>query len=273
VSEPVAASARRGPSASGRARHLVRTWISERPALYLPLARRRYPGPSPMVVGPETQLVIDGYTRAASTHVVYTFQLAQPEPVRLAHHLHAPAQVIEAVRRGVPTLVLVREPDGTALSQAARESHVTVRDALLAHARYHERLLPYRDAVVVADFTEVIRDVRPAVQRLNEHFGTAFRLPPADPGDPLVAELIRLRPTHWPTLLAFESGLVSRNELTAALTDPTVRPVAPADPDEWLPSSARQREKDARRNELERPELAAVRRRARRAYEAFASHH
>jgi hypothetical protein len=51
------------------------------------------------------------------------------------------------------------------------------------------------------------------------------------------------------------------------------RPVAPADPDEWLPSSARQREKDARRNELERPELAAVRRRARRAYEAFASHH
>jgi hypothetical protein len=251
----------------------VRTWISERPALYLPLARRRYPGPSPMVVGPDTQLVIDGYTRAASTHVVYTFQLAQPEPVRLAHHLHAPAQVIEAVRRGVPTLVLVREPDGTALSQAAREPHVTVRDALLAHARYHERLLPYRDAVVVADFREVTRDVGPAVRRLNEHFGTAFRLPAAAPEDPLVAELVRLRPTHWHTLLAFESGLVSKDELTAALADPATRPQAPADPDQWVPSVARQREKDALRNELERPELTSLRRRARRAYEAFSSHH
>ena len=255
-------------STLGRARHLTRTWLSEQPALYLPLARRRYPGPSPMVVGPDTQLVIDGYTRAASTHVVYTFQLAQTDPVRLAHHLHAPAQVIEAVRRGLPTLVLVREPDGTALSQAAREPHVTVRDALVAHARYHERLLPYRDGVVVADFTEVTRDVRPAVERLNAHFGTTFHLPEADQ-EPLVPELIRLRPTHWHMLLAFESGLVSRGELTAALADDATRPPAPPDPDQWLPSAARERHKDALRNELERPELAALRHRARRVYDAF----
>jgi hypothetical protein len=225
-----------------------------------------------MVVGPDTQLVIDGYTRAASTHVVYTFQLAQTDPVRLAHHLHAPAQVIEAVRRGLPTLVLVREPDGTALSQAAREPHVTVGDALLAQARYHERLRPYRDGVVVADFTEVTRDVRPAVERLNDHFGTTFRLPAAEP-EPLVAELIRLRPTHWHTLLAFESGLVSKSELTAALADPASGPpAAAADPDQWLPSAARQRQKDALRNELERPELATLRHRARRAYDAFLGH-
>jgi hypothetical protein len=269
VTGPAAANTRRGPSVTGRARHLVRTWLSEQPALYLPLARRRYPGPSPMVVGPDTQLVIDGYTRAASTHVVYTFQLAQTEPVRVAHHLHAPAQVIEAVRRGLPTLVLVREPDGTALSQAAREPHVTVRDALLAHARYHERLLPYRDAVVVADFTEVTRDVGPAVRRLNDHFGTAFQLPSADPGDPLVAELVRLRPTQWHTLLAFESGLVPRDELTSALGDPATRPPAPADPEEWLPSAARQRQKDVLRTELERPALTALRRRARHSYDEF----
>ena len=272
MTAPAGSSGTRGPSTLGRARHLVRTWLSEQPALYLPLARRRYPGPSPMVVGPDTQLVIDGYTRAASTHVVYTFQLAQTEPVRVAHHLHAPAQVIEAVRRGLPTLVLAREPDGTALSQAAREPHVTVRDALLAHARYHERLLPYRDAVVVADFAEVTRDLRPAVGRLNDHFGTAFQLPAADPGDPLVAELIRVRPTRWHMLLAFESGLVSRDALTAALADPALRPPAPADPEEWLPSAARQRQKDALRTELEQPELAGLRRRARQAYTEFSRH-
>jgi hypothetical protein len=262
-----AAAAR--PGLAGRSRHLLRTWLSEQPALYLPLARRRYPGPSPRVVGPDTELVIDGYTRAASTHVVYAFQLAQPRPVRTAHHLHAPAQVIAAARRGIPTLLLVREPDGTALSQSAREPHVTVGDALLAHARFHERLLPYREAFVVADFTEVTQDLRPAVGALNERFGRGFRLPVIEDEQPLLDELIRLRPTHWPTLLGFESGLVTREELLAALADPARRPAEPADPHLWLPSERRQREMAARRHELEQPQLRALRRRAADAYAAL----
>jgi hypothetical protein len=253
----------------GRVRHLGRSWLSEKPAIYLPLARRRYPGPSPQVIGADTDLVIDGYTRAASTHVVYALQLAQPAPVRIAHHLHAPAQLIAAARRGVPALLLVREPDGTALSQAAREPHVTVRDALLAHARFHERLLPYRDAFVTADFADVTEDLRPAVQALNDRFGMTFHPPVIEDEQPLLSELIGLRPTHWPTLLGFESGLVSKQELLAALEDPERRPPPPADSDLWLPSDRRRQAMQELRAELERPELRGVRRRARAAYDAF----
>jgi hypothetical protein len=251
----------------GRARHLARTWLSAQPALYLPLARRRYPGPTPEVIGPDTELVIDGYTRAASTYLVYAFQLAQERPVRLAHHLHAPAQIIEAVRRALPTLVLVREPEESALSQAVQEPHVTVRDALFAHARFHERLLPYRDSFVVADFEEVTHDARPAVQRLNDRFGTAFRLPAVE-DDQRVNELVRLRPTNWP-MIAFESGRVTRTEVLAALADPKTRPAPAADPDEWVPSERRLLAKQALRPELERPQLRAVRRRAWEAYAAM----
>jgi hypothetical protein len=257
------------PTVFGRAWHLARTWLSAQPAFYLPLARKRYPAPSPAVIGPDTELVVDGYTRSASTHVVYSFQLAQDTPVRLAHHLHAPAQLIVAARRGLPALVLVREPDATALSQAARESHVTVGDALFAYARFYERLLPYRDSFVVADFAEVTRDLRPAVRRLNDRFGTSFREPVVDDQQPLLDELIRLRPTHWRTLLAFESGLVTKDALLAALADPAARPAPPSDPDLWVPSGSRQQAKQALSAQLARPELLAVRRRARRAYEAF----
>ncbi|SFL88523.1 hypothetical protein [Geodermatophilus ruber] len=257
----------RRPSAWGRARHVARTWLSERPALYLPLARRRYPGPTPEVIGPDTELVIDGYTRAASTYLVYAFQLAQERPIRLAHHLHAPAQIIEAARRALPTLVLVRDPDESALSQAVQEPHVTVRDALFAYARFHERLLPYRDSFVVADFEEVTRDIKPAVHRLNDRFGTVFRLPDAE-DEPLVTELVRLRPTDWP-MIAFESGRVSRAEVLAALADPKRRPAPAADPDEWVPSERRRLAKQARRAELERPQVRAVRRRAWAAYGAM----
>src|SRR5215472_5623100 len=93
-----------------RARHRFRTRWSESPTLYLPFARIKYPGPSPEVIGPDTELVIDGYTRCASTFAVYALQLAQPQPVRLAHHLHAPAQLVEATRMRVPALALIREP-------------------------------------------------------------------------------------------------------------------------------------------------------------------
>ena len=84
-------------SPARRARHRLRTYLSERPALYLPLARRRYPGPSPEVIGPDTEFVIDGYTRCASTFAVYALQLSQQRPVRLAHHLHVLSTRFEEV--------------------------------------------------------------------------------------------------------------------------------------------------------------------------------
>ncbi len=253
----------------GRARHLARTWLSERSALYLPFARRRYQHHNTEVIDADTELVIDGYTRAASTHVVYAFQLAQPKPVRLAHHLHAPAQLIEAARRGLPTLVLVREPDGTALSQAAREPHVSVRDALWAYLRFYECLVPHRQSFVVADFEQVTRDLRPAVHQLNNRFHTTFELPVVAELQPLLGELIRLRPTHWPPLLAFESGLVSREELLAALDDPGTSPPRPADPHLWVPSERREQRKQQLRADLEAPALTSLRRQAHEVYESF----
>jgi hypothetical protein len=141
-----------------RARHRLRTRVSELPGLYLPFARHKYPGPSPEVISSATEFVIDGYTRSASTFAVYALQLAQPTPVRLAHHLHAPAQLVEAARAGVPALAVIREPQGAILSQLIREPDVALRDALVAYARFYERLLPYRDRFVVADFEEVTKD-------------------------------------------------------------------------------------------------------------------
>jgi hypothetical protein len=61
-----------------RLRHVLRTRISEHPVIYLPIARRKHPGPSPEVISSDTELVIDGYTRSATTFAVYAFQLAQP---------------------------------------------------------------------------------------------------------------------------------------------------------------------------------------------------
>ena len=125
-----------------RARHRLRTYVSEHPRGYLAFARYKYTGHNVEVIGRDTEMVIDGFTRSATTFAVYAFQLSQDRPIRLAHHLHAPAQLIEAARRGTPTLLLIREPQGAILSQLIREPDVVLRDALFAYARFYEHVLP-----------------------------------------------------------------------------------------------------------------------------------
>lgn len=225
---------------SRRLRHRLRTRVSEHPAAYLPFARRKYPGPSPQVIGRDTAVVIDGYTRSASTYAVYAFQVAQPAPVPMAHHLHAVAQLKEAARRGIPTLMVVREPRGAVLSQLVREPGVDLVDALEAYDRFHRSLLGCRDRFVVADFREVTADFGAVVRRMNEKFGTGFGVfGGSDEEEALVTRLIAQRPTHSPVLLGFESGQVSLPELLEHLAS------APATEGEatWIPSPERDRAK------------------------------
>ena len=157
-----------------RFHHVLRTVVSERPAIYLPFARRKYPGPSPEVISHETEFVIDGYTRCASTFAVYAFQLAQPRPVRMAHHLHAPAQLIAAAKADIPTLVLIRDPAGAILSQVIREPGVSIRDALFSYTRFYDKLEPHRSSYVVADFEQTTTAFGHVIRRVNERFGTSY---------------------------------------------------------------------------------------------------
>jgi len=255
-----------------RARHRFRTRLSESPTLYLPFARLKYPGPSPEVIGPATELVIDGYTRCASTFAVYALQLAQPEPVRLAHHLHAPAQLIAAARAGVPALAVIREPRDAILSQVVREPDVALRDALVAYTRFYRRLLPFRDRMVVADFGEVTKDFGMVTRRVNDRFGTAFaQFEPTEQNMNRCFELIKLRGSLSPVLLGFESGTVTAEDLLPeiALLTRHSRGQAGTGTAAWVPSRDRERSKAALRERWEQPGLALLQERAQWVYQAF----
>jgi hypothetical protein len=235
--------------------------------VYLPFARRKYPGPSPRVIGPGTAAVIDGYTRCASTFAVYAFQLAQPRPVPLAHHLHAPAQLIEAARRALPTLVVTREPKGAILSQLVREPRVDLLDALNAYRRFHRVLLHYRDAFVVGEFKEVTSDFGEVVRKMNVKFDRSFGVFGGTEDE--VAEcrrLIELRSTLAPVQLAFESGETTYEELREYLSRVQGRPGGTTD---WVPSASRQAAKAALEDRWWSRDVARARERAEEAYAEF----
>jgi hypothetical protein len=254
-------------SRARRTRLRLRTMATEHPWLYLPFARHKYPGPSPRVLDGDTEAVIDGYTRSASTFAVYAFQVAQPGPVRLAHHLHAPAQLMEAARRGLPTIMVIREPRGAVLSQVVREPGVDLLDALWAYSRFHESLAACRDAFVVADFDQVTHDFGAVVTRMNAKFGTSYGV--FDGSEEQLSwcrRLVAQRDTLSPVLLGFESGEVTLDQVKAHVLS-----LPPANPEDrtWMPSAERDRAKDALVASWSEPRLAAARARAEDAYHRF----
>jgi hypothetical protein len=252
-----------------RARHRLRTYVSEHPLGYLSFARYKYTRHGVEVIGTDTELVIDGFTRSATTFAVYAFQLSQDRPIRLAHHLHAPAQLIEAARRGIPALVLIRQPQGAILSQLIREPDVALRDALFAYSRFYEHLLPYRKSFAVGEFKQVTHEFGAVIRRLNARFGTHFaEFTHSNANVRECFELCRLRETVSPPLLGFESGLVTRDQVRGELQ--SIRGAAPQDePEAWVPSAQRERAKEALRDQWLQPSLARLRDRAELAYQKF----
>jgi len=250
-----------------RARLRLRTVATEHPRVYLPFARRKYPGPSPRVIDAGTEAVIDGYTRSASTFAVYAFQTAQPAPVRLAHHLHAPAQLMEAARRGLPTLLVIREPRGAVLSQVVREPGVDLLDAVWAYSRFHESLRACREAFVVADFAEVTADFGGVVARMNARFGTSYGVLDGSPEQlAWCRRLVGLRDTLSPVLLGYESGEVTAAEVREHLV--SLPPTPDGDPT-WMPSPGRDAAKAALVAAWSEPRLARARSRAEDVYGWF----
>jgi hypothetical protein len=148
----------------------VKTLVARYPAVALPIARRRHGQP----VDPTTQLVIEGFPRTGTSFAYSAFLMAQPEPVPVAAHVHAPAQVIEGVRRGIPVLVIIRDPRETVLSFVVRNPHITLDRATHAYLRFYEPILPLRRGFVVGSFPDVTADFGAVIKRINERFGTRF---------------------------------------------------------------------------------------------------
>jgi hypothetical protein len=154
-----------------RGRLRVRSAVAQHPALFFPVLRGRS---ARRRVKPGTDIVIEGYPRSGNSFALSAFKLAQSQPVEVAHHLHAPAQVIAAARRRIPTLVLIRHPDDAVISQLIRDPYLTPRQAFRDYTRFYRRLLPFRDSFVLARFDSVTEDFGSVTRAVNARFDTQF---------------------------------------------------------------------------------------------------
>ena len=117
-------------------RHKLRSLIDTHPIVYLPLRRVRSKTRH-IIVSKDTEIVIEGFPRSVNTFAVVAFTFAQGRPVKIARHLHAPAQVIAAVRREIPCIVLIRKPRDAVLSLLVRAPHISADQALKDYIRFY----------------------------------------------------------------------------------------------------------------------------------------
>ena len=157
-------------AARRRAVYEMKTIVAQHPSIALPVARRRHG----FVVERDSDIVIEGFPRSANTFAYAAFVSAQPESIRAAGRVHAPAQIIAAARWGIPAIVLVRHPDDAVPSFLIRHPHLGVRQAMRGWLRFYVPLLGYLDRVVVAPFDRVTTDFGAVIRQVNDRFGTTF---------------------------------------------------------------------------------------------------
>jgi len=167
---------RRAEVAAARAAYEVMTIGAGYPALAMPAARLR--GHGVLVSSPGVEVLIEGYPRSANSFTVAAFARAQGWPGsgggRIAHHTHAPAHVLAAIRRGIPAVVLLRDPADAVAEFVLVKPDLSIRQALRGYVRFYEPLVPHREGFLTARFEEVTTDLGAVTARLNERFGTSF---------------------------------------------------------------------------------------------------
>jgi hypothetical protein len=125
-------------------------------------------------VGPHTEFVLDGFQGTANSFATRAFKYAQEDSVLIAHHLHSPAQVIEAVERGIPALVTLRAPKDAVASLISRWPYVTPRQGLRSYTKFYKKLEPYDGGFVLSPFEQTTQHLDRVFRAVNDEFGVQF---------------------------------------------------------------------------------------------------
>lgn len=230
-----------------RTRNRIRRPLANTPYVYDALMSVRRDRRN-QLARPETAVTIEGYPRCGNTYSVAAFMTSNDPDRHIASHLHAPAHVMRAVRLNVPVIVLIREPAGASLSQIIRRPTLTIRDALLDYISFYEAVWPLRNDFVIGDFPLVISDFGAVIAAVNERFETSY------------TRYERTSENEAATFALVE--VMNRQECFGAVVETQVA----------RPSPVREQLKKDLAQQLDRPTVRPIRRRAQAIYERFTVH-
>ncbi len=123
------------------------------------LFKKRYP----RLANSSTELCIEGFPRSGNTYFVSALLLWNSD-TRIAHHSHLGSSVKYALKRGTPTVLLIRDPADCVASVLAWDGLLTSAVALANYVQFYRQLWKHRDRYLVA-----------CIQLINDRFGMTFK--------------------------------------------------------------------------------------------------
>jgi hypothetical protein len=175
---------RTGPVSNGvvpRVSDAVRLGLERWPALYVRVARWRGK-PGQAVLDDATDLVIEGFPRSGNTFLLSSIAHANPE-LRIASHLHSVAHVRVAIRKRIPVIVVLREPEDAVASelirlQAGSEPTIT-RQLLSRYERFYRGVREALPDVVLSPFPVTTTAPEKVVQAVADRTGLSLTAVPS----------------------------------------------------------------------------------------------
>jgi hypothetical protein len=121
-------------------------------------------------------ICIEGFPRSGNSFFVTTFQQWNPRAV-VTHHSHLASNAKYSVRRGKPTVVLVRKPAdaiASAIAWDGRDARILPGVGLIAYLSFYRALRNYKDNILFLEFDEAITRPDKCVAKINRRFSSSF---------------------------------------------------------------------------------------------------
>lgn len=207
----------------------VRTQLSRHPAataLFRPYIwwtqykMRGIINPEECRVQRDTEFVLDGFQGSGNSFATVAFKSCQTSPVQLAHHLHSPAQIIQAARWKIPTLVTIRDPRDAVISLISRWPYVTLRQGLRAYTGFYQSILPYVNDLVISPFDMTTQHLNVVFTEVNRRFSVSF-----DVFEHTPEQVRRVRSKTFLPPIAEQERQALKEELAAKLTETRYKPL------------------------------------------------
>jgi hypothetical protein len=152
----------------------ARARAGEHPALLPLLLPASTPANEQPRITDRTALVIEGFPRSGNSFASAAFGLATEWKVPRVSNTHLAGQVLLAVRRRLPTLVVIRRAGDAVPSLCVAAGYLRPAAGLREWLRFYRAVEPVASSVLLATFDEVTTDFGAVVDRLNARFGTSF---------------------------------------------------------------------------------------------------
>ncbi|MCG7899546.1 MAG: hypothetical protein JAY85_13955 [Candidatus Thiodiazotropha weberae] len=124
-----------------------------------------------------TDIVIEGFPRSANTYVAASIMVLNGDKLNIARHVHGSAQLILGIEKGIPAVLLIRNPVDAIASLKLRSPYLPSRVIIQNYIEFHKQLESYIDKLILIDFKDATNNIVSIVEYLDDYYNLSLKIP------------------------------------------------------------------------------------------------